>query len=877
MATIPLRAYDREIEQLIEKGEHDQAIAHCKHVLKYFPKHIDTYRLLGKAYLECQRYGDASDIFQRVLSSIPEDFVSHVGMSIIREDEGNLDEALWHMERAFEMQPANSAVQNELKRLCGRRDGIEPPKINLTRGALARMYLKGGLYQQAIAELRVSLAEDPERLDLQALLARAYYLAGLSAEAAETSNILLNKLPYCFEINAILAEITAQSKGTAEATEYRNRMYALNPYSAHLTATAKTPDMVPEAAITIEKLDWTPGSESGSSTKEPTWASIVGVEISETESKRESIPDWLSSSKETDDRGEQIPPESPGSEIPEQISPQTEESDMTIAEQPPVDSIPTWMQEAGWETVNGVQEKDTTIDFKEEEVETENLEPAEIPDWLKSLAPTELEEEQSLLPETSFADTEAPWQEPSQAGTSEDITPFLEEKSVLSDEISQAQPLPAPLVEGESSEMKTPDLGLPDWLKELDNEPSEENFAEELEPLEDQAELELPDWLKTDRSEKPEGVRIPEPDVTPELTPQSFIVEPPIEEEDTKPVRLVTEVPIDLKPPIEVKPKEQIEELPEWIKELTEQEEVSSAGLAPEEIVSTEASTAQIGSENLDFLSFDKPEEAGQIQEVPAPFEELETESLPEQPAAESLIAESEIQPQTSEETTPDVSQENLEETISGDEAPAEAEIPTWVMEYDQTYGDERIQPAQQAQAEMPEEELEEVVEFPEWLSDFEKEQAEAIPESEHLPPEETPVSETAIAFNEETPSFPEQESGLSPKSEAFGPVNLNPVEPTETEVSMPEDATPIDEFDAYLIQAREELQQGQKEEALTHYGILIKSNRYLAEVIADLNAQLSLSPLDIPVWTSLGDAYLRSNQLDFALEAYNKAEELLR
>jgi hypothetical protein len=33
--------------------------------------------MLGKAYLESQRYGDASDILQRVLSSVPDDFIAH--------------------------------------------------------------------------------------------------------------------------------------------------------------------------------------------------------------------------------------------------------------------------------------------------------------------------------------------------------------------------------------------------------------------------------------------------------------------------------------------------------------------------------------------------------------------------------------------------------------------------------------------------------------------------------------------------------------------------------------------------------------------------------------------------------------------------------
>ena len=118
MAKVSLRIYDREIERLIEQGHTDEAIAHCRHILKVFPKHLETYRLLGKAYLEARRYGEAVDIFGRLLMAVPDDFVAHVGLSIIRDEENKLDDAIWHMERAFEVQSSNAAIQSELQRLA---------------------------------------------------------------------------------------------------------------------------------------------------------------------------------------------------------------------------------------------------------------------------------------------------------------------------------------------------------------------------------------------------------------------------------------------------------------------------------------------------------------------------------------------------------------------------------------------------------------------------------------------------------------------------------------------------------------------------------------------------------------------------------------
>ena len=86
MAKVSLRIYNRDIERLIEQRQVDEAIAHCRHILKTFPKHLETYRVLGKAYLEARRYNEVVDVFSRLLMAVPDDFVAHVGLSIIRDE-----------------------------------------------------------------------------------------------------------------------------------------------------------------------------------------------------------------------------------------------------------------------------------------------------------------------------------------------------------------------------------------------------------------------------------------------------------------------------------------------------------------------------------------------------------------------------------------------------------------------------------------------------------------------------------------------------------------------------------------------------------------------------------------------------------------------
>ena len=83
--------------------------------------------------------------------------------------------------------------------------------------------------------------------------------------------------------------------------------------------------------------------------------------------------------------------------------------------------------------------------------------------------------------------------------------------------------------------------------------------------------------------------------------------------------------------------------------------------------------------------------------------------------------------------------------------------------------------------------------------------------------------------------------------------------------------------LDPVLGQARNELSGSNLSGALDNYSRLIKKGRFLEEVIFDLRDALYRFPVDVDIWQSLGDAYMRANRLQDALDAYTKAEELLR
>ena len=72
-------------------------------------------------------------------------------------------------------------------------------------------------------------------------------------------------------------------------------------------------------------------------------------------------------------------------------------------------------------------------------------------------------------------------------------------------------------------------------------------------------------------------------------------------------------------------------------------------------------------------------------------------------------------------------------------------------------------------------------------------------------------------------------------------------------------------------------MNRGDIPSAIDQFGKLIKKGRYLEEIIHDLREALYRYPVEITIWQTLGDAFMRSNRLQEALDAYTKAEELLR
>ena len=836
---VSLRVYTREIEGLIEGGQVDEAIAHCLHILKTFPMYVETYHLLGKAFLESRRYADAADIFQRVLMVMPDDFVAHVGMSIIRDDEGRLDEAIWHMERAFEIQPSNPAIQGELRRLYGRRDGVEPPKVRLTRDALANMYSQGELFNQAIAEIRSVLAEDPNRPDLQIMLARAYYRAGQKVEATEMCTALLKRYPYCLDALRIMLEIMLGTGRVEDTRIYRQRVKSLDPYAAYVTGSVFQSNEVPDGAVSLDRLEYEPGVGVP---VQPGWAESLGIKL-EAETSKESVPEWLASTEAAEQPAASFEPSQPSEPTPSGES-----------------AIPEWMRSAEWQEATG-EAQEGPIEFGEPE-RAEPIAGGEMPDWLKSTAPSEVirKVEETGVPESA----QPPFEEPV-AGAEEVLHDWLKEygpmeepQTVTSGKKPEEKPVESAPAGAPPPSPEDQDAAFA-WLESLaakQGAKPEELLTKPEERLETP-----PEWVQQAAKQQAEPAQPAQP--APPAVPESErpAAETATPEEET--LDWLESLAAKPEEPL-AKPQELSEAMPEWAEKTAEEVE------APKE--------ATEGDITAWLKTLESPEgkrEAPTLPAVGEPEAEASAEELPEwlrdfeKPSPEPVAEEQEV-PEWLRALKPSVAPGEPAEKVDINTA-SEQELSNLpgigpmlardIVAHREAFGDfGRLEDLQNIAGIGPAtvEDLRKLV----TISGVEPEAAsreEEVPEWLREQPE-TPVPIKGEEWVPAESAKPEPEKVARPR-------------PTGTLSKVPGQDRDVD----ILAQAQAALEGGKLNEAIEAYSRLIKKGRRLDEVIYDLREAQYRHPVDVIVWQTLGDAYMRANRLQDALDAYTKAEELLR
>ncbi len=864
---VRLSAYTETVRNLIHSNRYDEAIAVCQHILSCYPKNIVTYRQMAEAYLEKGNLQDAAELFRRVLSADPEDDIAYIGLAAIFEQQALIDEAVWHLERAFELKPGSLEIRNELLRLYGERDGRPPDRLRLTPGALGRLYVREGLFNHAIQEFRSVLAESPRRLDARLALAESLWRAGQVREASEISQELVQTLPYCLKANLILGIISQESEGnesetywlTAQDLDPTNRVAQelLGEQLPFPTAEALVPQFVPGAALTPQPLEQA--------------ATAAEVEATET---RQGFEEWFGEgSLDAEFSSASAPVESPyeGEAAAEpdasfdERTAQVEASPQPVVQEEPV--TPEWVTEVG------VPSDRAKMPAAEQPLlaETEIEQPAPQPEAEPEL-PAELLDDSERAPEAE------PLLPPG---------PYGEIESAPEDTLSSDSSLPSWL----AGFRETPQAGIAGEpaiqapAPEISLEPGPESSAEPV-----------------DLEEMPPSAPVAEEEATPAETLPSWINVPPFVAEESD----LTQAPTGQMPPEEAaaepeasaplppaapsaseaqaRPTETEEQTLEQFEEWFEETKAHVAAEAAATPTTTEKRPTEETPDWLKGLELQAaPETPSAVEDTQVP----ETASQPALPPAgaqvESAPAEGPAPLALPHEPTEEIQTIGEGAPVEGTMVEAEAQTEPVEVEPPEV---ETVQPQPQSESgtvTLSEEEVDEAL-YGEGAPGLETQELPEEPAGGETEPIQAATS--VLAEVETEPEIAELGAGSATESateyaaeSATGSATESATE-FETE-SAAESATESRAAElvrsrrdpkgyAHLERARAHLQENRLGEALKEYDYLVQhSPRLISAVIEDMERLIREWEVPLEAHRILGDAYTRVDRLAQALECY--------
>ncbi len=318
-------------------------------------------------------------------------------------------------------------------------------------------------------------------------------------------------------------------------------------------------------------------------------------------------------------------------------------------------------------------------------------------------------------------------------------------------------------------------------------------------------------------------------------------------------------------------------EAPSWLEELSAEETEARAEETPQAMPEAEAKPTT----EAEGLAVGEEEAHEWVQELEA--EEVTTPAAEEQTSAPpgEAVAEPEEGPAEAAAPVPEWLRQPEEAPEMETPAEAEGEIPSWLMDTEEAPEPKEMVKGTESVAEAAHQEAEEgwltsearealeaeaasMETLPEWLAEVAEEPSQTEGEEgaatavEHLRGEWVPEEALRAPASAEAEAAPIPEEPSPPPSETA---------PTK----------PKDRYEEWLAQARAALQQGDLPEALKMYQRLIKKGKHLEAIIQDIEEALYRFPVEVDLLQTLGDAYLRADRLQEALDMYTKAEELLR
>ncbi|MEE9371116.1 MAG: tetratricopeptide repeat protein [Sedimentisphaerales bacterium] len=115
---------------LAAKGEFNQAIAHYKKTLENEPNSVNAIINLGVALGAQNKLDESISYFQKVLDIEPNSAAAHYNLGFALKLQGNLDEAIAHLQESMSIDPNDGRAETMLKTLMQEQNSETPDEEN---------------------------------------------------------------------------------------------------------------------------------------------------------------------------------------------------------------------------------------------------------------------------------------------------------------------------------------------------------------------------------------------------------------------------------------------------------------------------------------------------------------------------------------------------------------------------------------------------------------------------------------------------------------------------------------------------------------------------------------------------------------------------
>ncbi len=201
----------------------------ARFLLAQSPQNLAARTLMGHVSLASGNFALAEEHFAQALDMDPENPLTLTRYADALEAQEQEAETLAALRRAFECDPARMEVKQRMVALQSGGDGALAGEALLTRMGLARIHLRSGLIEHAIAELRQLLEGREAHWSAQVALMEAHWLNGDRQAAGGLADEILRAHPNCLKAILLSADVRAHLGLMDQARQFFERSRQVDP------------------------------------------------------------------------------------------------------------------------------------------------------------------------------------------------------------------------------------------------------------------------------------------------------------------------------------------------------------------------------------------------------------------------------------------------------------------------------------------------------------------------------------------------------------------------------------------------------------------------------------------------------------------------